>query len=119
MSNRQMSPDLMQSAYSEYSTALLATNRALQDPAMYKSDSTLAAVMLLGMYEVRPFSCTSETWIDRTGDHMSCMWHRSHGSLGEPHQWCDEADGATGIEAIGNTSWTGTILSDTHPDCTF
>lgn len=53
MSNRHMAPGLMQSAYSEYSTALLATNRALQDPARYKSDSTLAAVMLLGMYEVR------------------------------------------------------------------
>ncbi|KAJ5606209.1 C6 zinc finger domain protein [Penicillium lagena] len=51
MSNARMSAELMRAARKEYSTALLATNSALQDPIQFKSDSTLAAVMLLGMYE--------------------------------------------------------------------
>ena len=40
-------------ALSEYSRALSHTNAALRDPRAQKEDSTLAAVLLLGMFEVR------------------------------------------------------------------
>ncbi|KAJ5811308.1 hypothetical protein N7474_007609 [Penicillium riverlandense] len=53
MSRVRMSQDLICSARQEYSAALLATNSALQDPTQAKSDSTLAAVVLLSTYEVR------------------------------------------------------------------
>jgi hypothetical protein len=53
MSRVRMSQDLMCSARQEYSAALLTTNSALQDLTLAKSDSTLAAVVLLSMYEVR------------------------------------------------------------------
>jgi hypothetical protein len=39
-------------ATSEYTKALAATSVALQDPEDSKSDSTLASVLLLGMFEV-------------------------------------------------------------------
>lgn len=37
-----------------YGQALTATNAALQDPALQTEDHTLAAVWLLGIYEVHP-----------------------------------------------------------------
>ena len=40
-------------ALGEYSRALSYTNAALRDPRAQKEDSTLAAVLLLGMFEVR------------------------------------------------------------------
>lgn len=45
-------PDLKYAAGMEYSAALLATSRALQNAAAAKSDSTLAAVVMLSTYEV-------------------------------------------------------------------
>ncbi|KAL3465879.1 hypothetical protein BJX64DRAFT_296757 [Aspergillus heterothallicus] len=42
---------LKRSASEEYSLALRATNRDLQDPVSATSDSTLATVLLLGLYE--------------------------------------------------------------------
>lgn len=56
MSNAHRLPELMLAARQEYSTALLATNSALQDPIKCKSDSTLAAVTLLSVYEVRQYN---------------------------------------------------------------
>jgi hypothetical protein len=52
LSNIHISPNLMLAARQEYTAALAATNAALQDRACSKLDSTLAAVVLLGMYEV-------------------------------------------------------------------
>lgn len=46
-------PELKRAAGEEYGRALIATNNALRDPVSAKSDSTLGAVILLGMYEVR------------------------------------------------------------------
>lgn len=46
-------PELKRAAGEQYGKALIATNNALRDPASAKSDSTLGAVILLGMYEVR------------------------------------------------------------------
>ena len=42
-------------ALMEYTRALRTTNNALRDPRLQKSDATLAAVLLLGMFEVRPY----------------------------------------------------------------
>lgn len=44
---------LWNEAVFRYSKALKVTNLALQDPAQQKSDQTLAAVLMLGFYEVR------------------------------------------------------------------
>lgn len=38
-------------ALNEYTHALTGTNRALRDPEAQKTDSTLAAVLLLGLFE--------------------------------------------------------------------
>lgn len=46
-------PRLKYAAALEYGKALLATNAALCDPILAKSDSTLTAVIMLGMYEVK------------------------------------------------------------------
>jgi hypothetical protein len=42
-------------AFAEYSKALRATQAALVDPERWKGDGVLAAVLLLGMFEVSPF----------------------------------------------------------------
>jgi hypothetical protein len=52
LANIQMSPTTMMAAREEYTTALSYTNHALRDPILSKSDSTFAAVTLLGMFEV-------------------------------------------------------------------
>jgi hypothetical protein len=44
--------DLKHNAVAQYTRALKATNLALQNPAMQKTDATLAAVLMLGFYEV-------------------------------------------------------------------
>ena len=56
-------------AIGEYSRALAYTNTALRDPRVQKEDSTLAAVLLLGMFEVRIFLRPYTGWGD---DHTSC-----------------------------------------------
>jgi hypothetical protein len=52
LSNIRLSPQLMLKARREYTNALSETNRALASIAMSKRDDTLAAVVLLGMFEV-------------------------------------------------------------------
>lgn len=44
--------DLRQLAIAQYTKALKATNLALQNPVTQKTDQTLAAVLMLGFYEV-------------------------------------------------------------------
>lgn len=44
--------DIPNKALSEYTKALTATHKALMDPVKSKTDGTLAAVLLLGLYEV-------------------------------------------------------------------
>jgi hypothetical protein len=39
-------------AFAEYSRALRTTQAALMDPERWRSDGVLAAVLLLGMFEV-------------------------------------------------------------------
>lgn len=46
------SEDIPNKALSEYTQALSTTHLALQDPELSKTDGTLAAVLLLGLYEV-------------------------------------------------------------------
>lgn len=52
LSNIRLSPRMMLQARKEYTTALSQTNYALRDPVLSKRDDTLAAVVLLGMFEV-------------------------------------------------------------------
>jgi len=52
LSNIRLSPRMLLKARQEYTTALSETNQALQDPILSKRDDTLAAVVLLGMFEV-------------------------------------------------------------------
>ena len=46
------SSGLMQQAISQYAKALKAINSALQNPLHQKSDQTLAAIVMLGFFEV-------------------------------------------------------------------
>ncbi|KAH8653680.1 hypothetical protein BX600DRAFT_440743 [Xylariales sp. PMI_506] len=63
LSRMQNMPDLRLAAAEEYSKALSATNDALRDPVLAKSDSTLAAVASLSTYEL--ITCQSERSIMR------------------------------------------------------
>ncbi|KAL3470775.1 hypothetical protein BJX99DRAFT_238891 [Aspergillus californicus] len=67
MSNMRMAPQLMLAARREYTTALSRTNAALMDPVLSKADDTLAAVVLLGMFEVT--TCTDGSFFDRWMKH--------------------------------------------------
>lgn len=49
---RSTSEDIPNKALTEYTKALSATHMALKDPNMSQTDGTLAAVLLLGLYEV-------------------------------------------------------------------
>ncbi|KAI2849988.1 transcriptional regulator family: Fungal Specific TF [Aspergillus niger] len=55
-------PELKRVAGEEYGRALIATNNALRDPVSAKSDSTLGAVILLGMYEWNACSGLMQGW---------------------------------------------------------
>ncbi|KAF3391370.1 hypothetical protein F1880_007677 [Penicillium rolfsii] len=68
LSNIRMSPQMMLKARREYTAALSHTNQALQDPIKSKQDDILAAVVLLGMFEV--MTCTDDSFIDRWMKHM-------------------------------------------------
>lgn len=52
LSNVRLSTQTMLRAQREYITVLSQINRALKDPILCKTDDTLAAVVLLGIYEV-------------------------------------------------------------------
>lgn len=52
LSNSNNAPDVMIVARQNYASALHLVNTALRDPIESKTDQTLVAVMLLGMYEV-------------------------------------------------------------------
>ncbi|KAJ5655203.1 hypothetical protein N7507_007153 [Penicillium longicatenatum] len=58
----------MLKARREYTNALSETNRALASIALSKRDDTLAAVVLLGMFEV--ITCSDGSFIDRWMKHM-------------------------------------------------
>ncbi|KAM0253653.1 hypothetical protein ACHAQJ_007165 [Trichoderma viride] len=68
LSNIRMSPKAMLQAQQEYTTALSKTNMALRDPVMCKTDDILAAVVMLGIFEV--MTCTDGSFIDRWVNHM-------------------------------------------------
>lgn len=52
LANVKMAPSIMMEARKEYTMALSYTNYAIGDSVLSKSDSTLAAVIALGMFEV-------------------------------------------------------------------
>lgn len=57
LGNIKTAPSIMMAAREEYAKALSCTNYALDDPILSKSDFTLAAVIVLGMFEVSSISC--------------------------------------------------------------
>lgn len=60
LASRPGASHLVIEAESDYSKALREVNRAIQDPKQVKRDDTLAAVLLLAFYEVRPHSVSGE-----------------------------------------------------------
>ncbi|KAL7937850.1 hypothetical protein V8C35DRAFT_134583 [Trichoderma chlorosporum] len=68
LSNIRLSPKTMLKAQQEYTTALSKTNLALKDPDMCMTDDILAAVVMLGIFEV--MTCTDGLFIDRWANHM-------------------------------------------------
>ncbi|KAJ6103640.1 hypothetical protein N7486_003862 [Penicillium sp. IBT 16267x] len=68
LSNIRLSPQMMLTARREYTNALSETNQVLANIAMSKRDDTLAAVVLLGMFEV--LTCSDGSFIERWMKHM-------------------------------------------------
>ncbi|KAL6807870.1 hypothetical protein GGI42DRAFT_366487 [Trichoderma sp. SZMC 28013] len=68
LSNIRLSPNTMLKAQKEYTTALSKTNLALKDPILCKTDGILAAVVMLGIFEV--MTCSDGSFIDRWVHHM-------------------------------------------------
>ncbi|KAE8409224.1 hypothetical protein BDV37DRAFT_293823 [Aspergillus pseudonomiae] len=68
LSNIKKSPDLMSKATEEYTRALHLINGALKDEAQRKSDATLAATMLLGMFEV--LTCNTPSSLESWAQHI-------------------------------------------------
>jgi hypothetical protein len=54
LANTRNEPRLMTEARKEYTTTLRLTNAALRHESDFLKDTTLSAVLLLGMFEVRP-----------------------------------------------------------------
>ena len=52
ISNVKKDPHLMAAARQKYISALRMTNIALQDPVSARTDQTLTAIVLLGIFEV-------------------------------------------------------------------
>ncbi|KAK4081650.1 transcriptional regulator family: Fungal Specific TF [Trichoderma aggressivum f. europaeum] len=68
LSNIRLSPNTMLKAQKEYTTALSKTNLALKDSVLCKTDGILAAVVMLGIFEV--MTCSDGSFIDRWVHHM-------------------------------------------------
>ena len=90
--------DFADHALSEYTKALAATAVALKDPEMSKSDGALAAVLLLGFFEVSRHSRAPAKppppggGLDQSADTPSCASSEHHGQangdvrVGIPHR---------------------------------
>lgn len=52
MANVHRAPHLMRDAKRQYGRALALTNKTLTDPVQVKADSTILAVLFLGLFEV-------------------------------------------------------------------
>ncbi|KAF4833169.1 hypothetical protein CGCTS75_v003959 [Colletotrichum tropicale] len=63
ISNVHNAPDVIIQAKERYCQALNATNLALRDPTLVAADSTLMAILLLGLFEARQ-TVTFENWRD-------------------------------------------------------
>ncbi|CAI7662993.1 unnamed protein product [Penicillium crustosum] len=86
LSNIRLSPRMMLQARKEYTTALSQTNHALRDHVLSKRDDTLAAVVLLGMFEV--MTCSDGSFMYRWIKHMDgarkIIEHRGSEQLTRP-----------------------------------
>ncbi|RAH53814.1 hypothetical protein BO85DRAFT_429058 [Aspergillus piperis CBS 112811] len=81
-------PELKRAAGEQYGKALIATNNALRDPISAKSDSTLGAVILLGMYELNTFPSPMRGWSQHVRGATKLVELRG----------MDQLNSATGIE---------------------
>ncbi|KAH8695272.1 hypothetical protein BGW36DRAFT_462884 [Talaromyces proteolyticus] len=68
LANIKTAPNLMRAAREEYTTALAHTNQALRDQSLSKEDSTLGAVILLGMFEI--MTCNGSGSMQRWRNHV-------------------------------------------------
>ncbi|PYI14005.1 hypothetical protein BO99DRAFT_345999 [Aspergillus violaceofuscus CBS 115571] len=68
LGNIHGNPHLTRAARQQYTIALSETNTALQDTITAKSDATLAAVLVLGLYEI--ITCQSHSLMVRWADHI-------------------------------------------------
>ena len=96
ISNIKHSPELMVAAGQEYAKALRAINASIQDPRKATKDETMAAVMLLGLFEVFDYLENSFLFqFDRFADrHMFSS--RICEISGKPRQWCNYDSTPTG-----------------------
>lgn len=77
-SNIHASPETMVKAHTEYASALRQTNSALNDAGSFATDQVLAAVIMLGMFEV-----SQQTQLHNSvyGLHLLTLGYRSYPAL--------------------------------------
>jgi hypothetical protein len=68
MSNMRNNPRLLVDARADYARALEVTNTALRSKSQCLEETTLNAVMLLGMFEVPISHCIGEKTLTWEGD---------------------------------------------------
>jgi hypothetical protein len=108
LSNIHQCPQVMLEARQHCTTALSLTSSALNDPAGFKRNDVLAAVVMLGMFEV--MTCSSDAssigrWMGHVDGATRIMEVRGEGQL----------DGPEGLELF--THLRTQIVSTLPPSC--
>ena len=81
---------LMPQAMGQYAKALKATNLALQNPAQQKTDQTLAAILMLGFFEV----CRS---VDQSAEYILILYQTVASERSNAQAWYSHVDGAVQV----------------------
>ena len=80
--------DMASKALGEYTQALSSTHKALQNPELAKADSTLASILMLGLFEV----CSPSRWYPSLSMGMSWLLTRGR-RISRPSRWvCSHGD---------------------------
>lgn len=107
LSNIHQCPQVMLEARKECTTAISLTNSALNDPVGFKRDDVLAAVLMLGMFEV--MTCSSDAssigrWMGHVDGAARIIEMRGEGQL----------DGAEGLELFTHLRTQIVSISTSH-----
>ena len=108
ISNMKQSPELMLAAGQKYASVLRAINASIQDSKEASTDQTLVAIMLLGLFEVLPYSGDrSRLPFLIIGQTVTCSSPESMRS------WTNHVNGATAIARLRGTDQLRTKIGRT------